>query len=115
VPAKLKELRAKKDFGDYVDLRLKDVPANFIATTDITGGNSGSPLMNGRGEIIGLVFDGNYEGLGSDYVYNPALSRTIAVDIRYVLFITDKFAGAGYLLNEMQIRRGKVTAAKKAA
>jgi hypothetical protein len=115
VPAKLKELQAKQDFGPYVEPRIKDVPVNFLATTDITGGNSGSPLLNGRGEIIGLVFDGNYEGLGSDYVYNPALSRTIAVDIRYVLFVTDKFAGAGYLFDEMQIRRGKAAAAKKAA
>jgi hypothetical protein len=69
--------------------------------------------MNGRGEVIGLVFDGNYEGLGSDYVYNPELSRTIAVDIRYVLFITDKFAGASYLFNEMQIRRAKAVTASK--
>jgi hypothetical protein len=115
VPAKLKELAAKKDFGSYLEPRLKDVPANFLATTDITGGNSGSPIMNGRGEVIGLVFDGNYEGLGSDYVYNPALSRTISVDIRYVLFVTDKFAGASYLFNEMQIRKGKAAAAKKAA
>jgi len=114
-PARLKELHAKKDFNSYTDPRLKDVPVDFLATTDITGGNSGSPLMNGRGEIIGLVFDGNYEGLGSDYVYNPALSRTIAVDIRYVLFVTEKFAGASYLFNEMQIRRTKGMAAKKAA
>ena len=115
VPAKLKELEAKKDFGNYVDPRLKDVPVDFLATTDITGGNSGSAMLNGRGEIIGLAFDGNYEGLGSDYVYNPALSRTIVVDIRYVMFITDKFAGASYLFKEMQIRQGKAATAKKAA
>jgi hypothetical protein len=113
VPQGLKELYQKKDFGHYQEPRLKDVPVDFLATTDITGGNSGSPLMNGRGEITGLVFDGNYEGLGSDYVYNPELSRTIAVDIRYVLFVTEKFAGAGYLFKEMQIRRAKAAAARK--
>jgi hypothetical protein len=106
-------LAAKKDYGQYVDPRLKDVPVAFVTTNDITGGNSGSPLLNGKGEITGLVFDGNYEGLGSDYAFNPALSRTIAVDIRYVLFVTDKFAGASSLFNEMQIKRGKAMAASR--
>jgi hypothetical protein len=104
VPAGLKDLHKKKDFGGYVDARLNDVPVAYLATTDITGGNSGSPMMNGRGEVIGLVFDGNYEGLGGDYNYDGASNRTIAVDIRYVLFVTEKFAGAGYLFNEMQIK-----------
>jgi hypothetical protein len=113
VPAKLKDLHTRKDYGGYADPRLKDMPVDLLATTDITGGNSGSALLNGRGEIMGLVFDGNYEGLGSDYVYNPALSRTIAVDIRYVLFVTDKFAGAGYLFGEMQIKRGKAMTASQ--
>jgi hypothetical protein len=107
VPEKLKELHNKRDFGHYFDSRLNDVPANFLLTTDITGGNSGSPVMNGRGEVIGLAFDGNYEGLGGDYAYDINLNRTIAVDIRYVLFVTEKFAGAGYLFKEMQIKPAK--------
>ncbi len=112
-PEGLKELRKKKDFGPYVDSRLNDVPVNFLATTDITGGNSGSPVMNGRGEIIGLAFDGNYEGLGGDYAFEPSLNRTISVDIRYVLFVTEKLAGASYLFNEMQIKRGKAMTASQ--
>jgi len=112
-PEKLKELHQKKDFNGYVDQRLNDVPVNFIATTDITGGNSGSPVMNGRGEITGLAFDGNYEGLGGDYAYDIASNRTIAVDIRYVLFLTEKFGGASYLFNEMQIKRAKAVTASK--
>jgi hypothetical protein len=113
VPEGLKELKAKKDFGPYVDPRLNDVPVNFLLTTDITGGNSGSPVMNGRGEIIGLAFDGNFEGLGGDYAFEPSLNRTIAVDIRYALFVTEKFAGASSLFNEMQIKRAKAMAASK--
>lgn len=104
LPEGLKELYKKKDFGGYVDPRLNDVPVAFLSTTDITGGNSGSPVLNGRGEIIGLAFDGNYEGLGGDYAFEESLNRTLAVDIRYVLFVTDKFAGASYLFNEMQIK-----------
>jgi hypothetical protein len=114
VPAGLKELHKKKDFGGYVDPRLNDVPVAFLATTDITGGNSGSPMMNGRGEIIGLAFDGNYEGLGGDYSFDISNNRTLGVDIRYVLFITEKFAGASYLFNEMQIKaKGKAMTASK--
>lgn len=107
VPAKLADLSRRRDFGAYADQRLNDVPVAFLATTDITGGNSGSPVMNGRGEVIGLAFDGNYEGLGGDYNFDPDSNRTLAVDIRYVLFLVEKFAGAGYLFDEMQIRRGK--------
>src|SRR5262245_19022905 len=112
-PEKLKELFSKRDFNSYADPRLNDVPVDFLATTDITGGNSGSPLMNGRGEITGLVFDGNYEGLGGDYAYDISSNRTIAVDIRYVLFLTEKFGGAGYLFNEMQIKRAKAMTASR--
>ncbi|HZS08434.1 MAG TPA: S46 family peptidase [Blastocatellia bacterium] len=115
VPQKLKELRRAKDFGTYFEPRLNDVPVDFLTTTDITGGNSGSPVMNGKGEVIGLAFDGNYEGLGGDYAFEPSLNRTLAVDIRYVLFLTEKFAGASYLFNEMQIRRGKAAVAARAA
>jgi hypothetical protein len=113
VPEKLKELYKKKDYNGYVDPRLNDVPVDFLLTTDITGGNSGSPVMNGRGEIIGLAFDGNYEGLGGDYAYDITTNRTIAVDIRYVLFLTEKFSGANYLFNEMQIKRPKAMTASK--
>jgi Peptidase S46 len=113
VPEKLKELSAKKDYGSYIDSRLNDVPVAFLTTNDITGGNSGSPVMNGKGEIIGLAFDGNYEGLGGDYAYNLTTNRTLAVDIRYALFLMEKFAGANYLFNEMQIKKAKaVTAAQ---
>jgi hypothetical protein len=111
VPAKLKELALKKDFGNYVDARLRDVPVAFLTTNDITGGNSGSSVLNGRGEIIGLAFDGNYEGLGGDYYFDAAVNRCLVVDIRYVLFVTEKFAGAEYLLKEMTIKRGKAMAA----
>jgi hypothetical protein len=110
----LKELFKKKDFGGYIDQRLNDVPVAFLSTTDITGGNSGSPLMNGRGEIIGLVFDGNYEGLGGDYSFDVTVNRTLAVDIRYVLFVTEKLAGASYLFGEMQIKsKSKAMTASK--
>ena len=77
----------------------------FLSNNDITGGNSGSPIMNGDGELLGLAFDGNYEALSSDIVFNTELQRCINVDVRYVLFVIDKFGGAGYLLNEMDIRR----------
>ena len=112
VPAKLKQLFRARDFGIYGE--GQDVPVNFISTTDIIGGNSGSPILNGRGEQIGIVFDGNYEGLGNDFFYDPPKNRTISVDIRYVLFLTDKFGGAGYLLQEMDIKN-MPAALKKAA
>ena len=102
VPEKLKQLYRAKDFGPYgVN---GDVPVDFLTTTDIIGGNSGSPVLNGRGEQVGIVFDGNYEGLGNDFFYNEEKGRTIAVDIRYVLFLADKFGGAGYLLKELDIK-----------
>ncbi len=100
-PAKLTELYKTKDFGRWVDPELKNVPACFLNTCDITGGNSGSAVMNGKGQLIGLAFDGNYEAMTGDWLYNPVLQRTIVVDIRYVLFITEKFAGANHLLKEM--------------
>ena len=104
VPAKLKDLILNKDFGQYAD---KDGTLHvcFLSNNDITGGNSGSPIMNGNGELIGLAFDGNWEALSSDIVFNTDLQRCINVDSRYVLFIIDKFGGQGYLLNEMDIRK----------
>lgn len=107
VPAKLKQLYRAKDFGQYALPGGADVPVDFLSTTDIIGGNSGSPILNGRGEQVGIVFDGNYEGLGNDFFYNDAKGRTISVDIRYVLFVTDKFGGAGWILKELDIRRQK--------
>lgn len=79
------------------------MPVAFISNNDITGGNSGSPIMNGKGELIGLAFDGNWEAMSGDIIFEPELQRCINVDIRYVLFIIDKFGGAGYLLDEMTI------------
>lgn len=107
VPEKLKELYRKRDFvnpkyGSYA-LPSGDVPVAFISTNDITGGNSGSPIMNAKGELIGLAFDGNIESMSSDVLFEPELQRCISVDIRYVLFIIDKFGGAGWLLDEMKI------------
>jgi len=104
VPAKLKELYNAKDFGEYA---LKDgrMPVAFLTNNDITGGNSGSPVMNAKGELIGTAFDGNWESMSGDIIFEPSLQRCINVDIRYTLFIMDKFGGAGYLLNEMKISR----------
>jgi len=103
-PEKLKQLYRTRDFGPYATPDGKNVPVDFLSTTDIIGGNSGSPILNGRGEQVGIVFDGNYEGLGNDFFYNDARGRTISVDIRYVLFIADKFGGAGYLLKELDLK-----------
>jgi hypothetical protein len=103
-PPKLRELQNAHDFGRY---GVGDtVPVDFLATLDIIGGNSGSPVMNGYGEQVGIVFDGNYEGLGNDYFFSPDYGRTIAVDIRYVLFLTEKFGNAGWIVNELTIKGG---------
>lgn len=102
VPAKLKELWAAKDFGQYAMADGK-MPVAFLSNNDITGGNSGSPVLNADGELLGLAFDGNWESMSSDVMFEPDLQRCINVDIRYVLFIVDKFGGAGYLLDEMDI------------
>lgn len=101
VPAKLKELYKAKDFGRYA--YKGDVPVAFLSNTDITGGNSGSPVLNAKGELIGLAFDGNWEAMSGDIAFEPELQRTISVDIRYVLFIIDKFADAQRLIDEMTI------------
>ena len=104
VPAKLKELWKTGDFGEYAMADGK-MPVAFLTDNDITGGNSGSPVLNADGELIGLAFDGNWESMSSDVMFEPELQRCICVDIRYVLFIMDKFGGAGYLLDEMDIVR----------
>ena len=102
VPAKLKELYETKDFGRYA-LPNGDMPACFLTTNDITGGNSGSPVINGNGELIGAAFDGNWESLSGDINFDNNLQRCIAVDIRYVLFIIDKLGGCKHLIDEMTI------------
>lgn len=101
VSEKLKQLYVARDYGRYgIDSIM---PVCFITNNDITGGNSGSPVLNANGELIGLAFDGNWEAMSADIDYEPALQRCICVDIRYVLFIIDKFASAGHLIKEMQI------------
>lgn len=102
VPDKLKELYAAKDFGRYANAE-GELPVAFLADCDITGGNSGSPVMNAKGELIGLAFDGNWEAMSGDVAFEPQLQRTIAVDVRYVLFVIDKFAGAKWLIDELSI------------
>ena len=104
VPGKLKELYTSKDFGDYAMPDGK-LPVAFLSNNDITGGNSGSPVMNADGDLIGLAFDGNWESMSSDVMFEPELQRCINVDIRYVLFIIEKFGGAGWLLEEMDLVR----------
>ncbi len=110
VPQKLKNLQQDKDFGRY---GVGDsVPVNFLSTNDIIGGNSGSPILNAYGEQVGIIFDGNFEGLGDDLFYDPNYGRTISVDIRYVLFVTEKFGGAKWIVDELTIKGG--TKVKKA-
>ncbi len=104
VPQKLKDLYRNHDFGNWADATLGDMPVDFLNECDITGGNSGSPTFNAKGELVGIAFDGNWEALTSDWKYEPAIQRAINVDIRYVLFITQKFAGAQNLLKELGIR-----------
>ncbi|NIO49516.1 MAG: hypothetical protein GTN73_08815 [Candidatus Aminicenantes bacterium] len=101
VPVKLKELYKEKDFGPYIDKKLKDIAICFINTTNVTGGNSGSPTLNAKGEQVGIIFDMTYESVIGDYYIVPELQRTISVDIRYVLFITDKFSRAKHIIKEL--------------
>ncbi|MGB0193726.1 MAG: S46 family peptidase [Schleiferiaceae bacterium] len=106
VPTKLKELYNAKDYGRYAD-ENGDLVVNFISNNDITGGNSGSPVINGDGELIGTAFDGNWEAMSGDIFFEDQLQRCISVDIRYTLFIIDKYAGAGHLVDEMTLVDGK--------
>ena len=103
VPEKLRQLFRTKDYGPYV--QDGEVPVCFIANNHTTGGNSGSPVINAEGQLIGVNFDRAWEGVASDISYNPDQSRNISLDIRYALFIIDKYAGAGYLLKEMTITK----------
>ncbi|MDD3736314.1 MAG: S46 family peptidase [Bacteroidales bacterium] len=104
VPQRLTDLHAKKEYGRYAAPE-GHLPVCFITNNDITGGNSGSPVINGNGELIGLAFDGNWEAMTGDIAFEPDLQRCISVDIRYVLWVMDIYSGAGYLLNEMDIRQ----------
>ena len=104
VPARLKEIYETRDYGQYAD-RSGELVTCFLTNLDITGGNSGSPVLDADGNLIGLAFDGNWEAMSSDVMFEPNLQRCICVDIRYVLLMMDKFGGAGYLLDEMNLVR----------
>jgi len=103
LPAKQIELLKKKDFGQYIDKGRNDLVIDFITTNDITGGNSGSPVIDGNGNLIGLAFDGNYEALSHKIAFDKDLNRTICVDVRYVLWCIDKLGGAKNIINELKL------------
>jgi len=103
VPSSLKKAIENKNFGNYRDKNTGEMQVNFITNNDITGGNSGSPIFNAKGELIGLAFDGNWESLSGDIIFEPDLQRTIGVDIRYMLFVMDKIGNAERLLKELNI------------
>ncbi len=105
LPVKQIELLKKKDFGQYIDKSRNDLVIGFITTNDITGGNSGSPVIDGSGNLIGLAFDGNYEALSHKIAFDKDLNRTINVDIRYVLWCIDKLGGAKNIINELKLVR----------
>ncbi len=105
LPANQIDLLKKKDFGEYADPTRKDLVIGFITTNDITGGNSGSPVINNRGELIGLAFDGNYEALSHKLAFDKDLNRTICVDIRYVLWCIDKLGGGRNIIEELKIMK----------
>jgi hypothetical protein len=102
-PKPLLDAIRAKNFGPYADPKLNEVPVDFLSTCDTTGGNSGSPTLNARGELTGLLFDGNYEALGSDFVVDPKLTRSIHVDAMYMLWVMDAVDKADNLLQEMGV------------
>ena len=104
VPERLKELYKNKDYGRYAN-KNGELPVAFLVNCDITGGNSGSPVMNAKGQLIGLAFDGNWEAMSGDVAFEPELQRTIAVDIRYVLFVIEKYGNAKWLVDELTIKK----------
>ena len=97
----MRELLSSKDFGRFTDKDTKKMHLCFLTNNDITGGNSGSPMFNGKGELIGLAFDGNWDSLSSDILFDSHLARCIGVDIRYMLFMMDKWGHADRLMKEM--------------
>ena len=103
LPNNLLELAQKKDFGQYIDKQKNDLVIAFITTNDITGGNSGSPVLDAHGNLIGLAFDGNYEALSHKIAFDKDLNRTICVDVRYILWCIDKLGGASHLINELKL------------
>ena len=103
VPQRLKDLFESKDYGPYARKEDGKLPVGFLSNNDITGGNSGSPVINAYGELIGTAFDGNWEAMSGDIYFEPNIQRTISVDVRYTLFIIDKYAGASHLIDEMNI------------
>lgn len=105
LPARQIELLTKKDFGQYIDKQRNDLVIGFISSNDITGGNSGSPVLNNKGELIGLAFDGNYEALSHKLAFDKDLNRTINVDIRYVLWCIDKLGGATNIITELKLMK----------
>lgn len=105
LPSKQIDLLKKRDFGQYIDKRTNDLVVGFITTNDITGGNSGSPVIDGSGNLIGLAFDGNYEALSHKIAFDKDLNRTICVDVRYVLWCVDKLGGAKNIINELKLVR----------
>ena len=105
LPAKQIELFKKKDFGQYIDKGRNDLVVSFITTNDITGGNSGSPVIDANGNLIGLAFDGNYEALSHKIAFDKDLNRTINVDVRYVLWCIDKLGGAKNIIDELKLVR----------
>jgi hypothetical protein len=104
-PRKLLSAIASRTYGPYADPALGgELPIDFLSDLDITGGNSGSPVINSKGELVGLVFDGNIEGVASDVVFNPATTRTISVDIRYLIWTLDLLDGGDRLIEEMGLK-----------
>lgn len=104
-PIKLIELAKAKDYGQYADATAKDIVVSFISSNDITGGNSGSPVMNAKGELIGLAFDGNYEALSHKIKFDKDLNRTINLDVRYLLWVVEKLGGATNIISELDLRK----------
>jgi hypothetical protein len=103
VDPRIKEVWRAKDYGQYADKTTNNLVVNFLTNNDITGGNSGSPTINGDGELIGVAFDGNWEAMSGNYYFEPTIQRTIVCDIRYVLWLVDKCYGAKNIVNEMTL------------